>query len=159
MRVAEVLPGKLAAAGVTGPRIGELIRDGYLDLDGRRIMLEDVSEPRPGQRFAFVMDTGLCDAAFELAADADLLVCEATFGQGQAGLARQAGHLTAAQAGQIAAESGARLLVLTHFSQRYENEGTSQLRAEAETAFRGQLILARDLDRISVPARPAAALA
>ena len=29
--------------------------------------------------FAFVMDTGWCDGALELARGADLLVCEATF--------------------------------------------------------------------------------
>ena len=36
-------------------------------------------------------------------------------------LARRFGHLTAAQAGWVAAESGVRTLVLTHFSQRYAN--------------------------------------
>jgi ribonuclease Z len=154
-----MLPDKLAAAGISGSQTGRLIRDGYIDLDGRRIRVTDVSEPRPGQRFAFVMDTGLCDAAFELALGADMLVCESTFGQGQADLAREAGHLTAAQAGQIAAESGARLLVLTHFSQRYESEGTDQLQAEATSVFGGEVILARDLDRIPVPARQSATVA
>ena len=81
--------------------------------------LDQVSEPGRGQRFAFIMDTRLCDAAFELADGADMVVCESTFADTEAGLAREYGHLTAGQAGRIAAESGARLLVLTHFSQRY----------------------------------------
>ena len=34
--------------------------------------LEEVSEPRRGQRMAFVMDTGMCEAAVELAGDAHL---------------------------------------------------------------------------------------
>ena len=40
--------------------------------------LEDVSVPRPGQSMAFVMDTRMCDGAFELAQGVDLLVCEST---------------------------------------------------------------------------------
>ena len=67
------------------------------------------------------------------------------------------GHLTAAEAGRIAAESGVRLLVLTHFSQRYAADGAQRLAAEAEAAFGGAVILARDLDRIPVPRRVSSA--
>jgi ribonuclease Z len=104
------------------------------------------------------MDTRLCDAAFALADRADMLVCESTFANAEAGLARDYGHLTAGQAGQIAAQSGARLLVLTHFSQRYESGDDKRLAAEAAATFGGEVVLARDLDRIPVPPRrPAAA--
>ena len=57
--------------------------------------VEQVSEPRRGQRFAFIMDTRLCDAAFELADGADMVVCESTFADAEAALAREYGHLTA----------------------------------------------------------------
>ena len=70
-----------------------------------------------------------------------------------AALAREYGHLTAGQAGRIAAESGARLLVLTHFSQRYDAGDGQMLADEAAAAFGGQVALARDLDRIPVPPR------
>ncbi len=63
------------------------------------------------------------------------------------------GHLTAGQAGRIAAESGARLLVPTHFSQRYERRDGQQLAAQAAAAFGGPVVLVRDLDRIPVPSR------
>jgi len=124
------------------------------------VTLEEVSEPKPGQRFAFIMDTRLCDAAFALADRADMLVCESTFANAEAGLARDYGHLTAGQAGQagqIAAQSGARLLVLTHFSQRYESGDDKRLAGEAASAFGGEVVLARDLDRIPVPLRHPAA--
>jgi ribonuclease Z len=148
-----MLPDKLAARGVTGPDIGRLQRAGRLAVGGHVVTVEQVSEPRRGQRFAFIMDTRLCDAVFALADQADMLVCESTFADAQAGLAREYGHLTARQAGRIAAESGARLLVLTHFSQRYESGGVERLAAEAASAFAGEVVLARDLDRISVPSR------
>jgi ribonuclease Z len=150
-----MLPDKLAAFGITGPDIGRLQRDGFVDADGRTVTVGEVSEPRPGQRFAFVMDTRLCDAAFALADRADMVVCEATFADSEAGLARDYGHLTAGQAGQIAAQAGARLLVLTHVSQRYESgpDGDDRLAGEAAAVFGGEVVLARDLDRIPVPAR------
>jgi ribonuclease Z len=150
-----MLPEKLAALGVTGPDIGRLQREGRLAVGGRTVTLEQVSEPKPGQRFAFIMDTRLCDAAFALADQADMLVCESTFANAEAGLARDYGHLTAGQAGQIAAQSGTRLLVLTHFSQRYESGDGKRLAAEAAAAFGGEILLARDLDRIPVPPRAA----
>jgi ribonuclease Z len=152
-----MLPDRLAALGITGPDVGRLQRDGRLVTDGQVVTTEEMSEPRPGQRFAFIMDTRLCDAAFALADRADLLVCESTFASGEASLAHEYGHLTAGQAGRIAAESRARLLVLTHFSQRYDRDGIQRLAGQAETAFGGPVVLARDLDRIGVPPRRTAA--
>jgi ribonuclease Z len=148
-----MLPDRLAARGIAGPDIGRLQREGRLEADGRSVLLDEVSERRRGQSFAFVMDTRLCDAAFELAQGADMLVCESTFADADAGLASDYGHLTAGQAGRIAAEAGARLLVLTHFSQRYENSGNEVLLREAASAFGGEVVLAGDLDRIPVPRR------
>jgi ribonuclease Z len=148
-----MLPDRLAALGIAGPDIGRLQREGSLPAAGRLVRLEEVSEPRRGQRFAFVMDTRLCDAAFALADRADMLVCESTFADTEAALAREYGHLTARQAGRIAAEAGARLLVLTHFSQRYDPADGQRLAGEAASAFGGEVVLARDLSRIPVPAR------
>ena len=148
-----MLPDKLAALGITGPAIGRLQREGRLVTGDGLVSLEQVSEPRPGQRFAFIMDTRLCDGAFALADRADMLVCESTFADAEAALARDYGHLTARQAGRIAAESGTRLLVLTHFSQRYQHGDSQHLADEAAEAFGGQVVLANDLDRIPVPSR------
>ncbi len=113
--------------------------------------LDEVSEPRPGQRFAFVMDTRLCEGVHALAEGADLLVVEATFTDADSRLAEEHGHLTAGQAAKVAAEAGARTLVLTHFSQRYPDLG--QHLADARKHFDGELVLATDLVRVPVPAR------
>jgi ribonuclease Z len=147
-----LLPQRLGALGVAGPAVGELQRRGSLELKGRSspVTLEDVSVPRRGQVVAVVMDTALCDAAFELAQGADLLVCESTYAESEAELARKHRHLTAAQAGRIAAESGVRRLVITHFSQRYPDERV--LREEAGTLF-DDVVAAHDLLRVPLPAR------
>ena len=148
-----MLPDRLATFGVAGPDIGRLQHEGRLVTGDRQVTVEQVSEPRRGQRFAFIMDTRLCDAAFALADGADMLVCESTFADAEATLAHEYGHLTAGQAGRIAAESGARLLVLTHFSQRYDAGDGQMLADQAAAAFGGQVALAHDLDRIPVPPR------
>jgi ribonuclease Z len=146
-----MLPEELARAGVAGPDVGRLQRDGVLVVGGRTVRLEEVSVPRRGQRFAFVMDTRLCDGVHALAEGADLLVIESTFLAEDAALAQRYGHLTAGQAGRVAAECGVRRLVLSHFSQRYPEP--ERFRDEAAAAFGGEIVVAADLDRIAVPPR------
>jgi ribonuclease Z len=148
-----MLPERLAALGISGPDVGELARRGWLDAGGRRVELAEVSEPRRGQRFAFIMDTRLCEAAFALADGADLVVCESTFLAKDAHLAGPYGHLTAGQAGQIAAAGGVRTLVLTHFSQRYAHQDPHRFADEAGAVFGGEIVVAADLDRVPVPRR------
>ena len=97
------------------------------------------------------MDTRLCDGVFALAERADLLVIESTFLRADAPMATRYGHLTAAQAGRVAAGSGVRTLVLTHFSQRYTDAGA--FAAEAAEYFTGTIVTAADLSRIPVPRR------
>ncbi|MDQ4149803.1 MAG: MBL fold metallo-hydrolase, partial [Actinomycetota bacterium] len=85
-----------------------------------------------------------------LAEGVDMVVCECTYLSSEEELARHYGHLTAAQAGRIAAEAGARLLVLTHYSQRYPD--ISPLVEEARAIF-PEAIGATDLARIRLPRR------
>ncbi|MEU7525282.1 ribonuclease Z [Saccharothrix sp. NPDC042600] len=136
-----MVPELLAARGISGPAVRAL----------EPPLLDEVSVRRPGQRFAFVMDTRLCDGVYELADGADLLVIESTFLHADERLAVDYGHLTARQAARVAAECGVRKLVLTHFSQRYTDPGA--FRAEAAELFDGELVVAADLDRVPVPKR------
>ncbi|MFD7239825.1 ribonuclease Z [Streptomyces syringium] len=143
-----MLPALLAERGIGGPDVGRLQREG--EVGG--VTLDEVSEVRPGQRFAFVMDTRLCDGVYELAEGCDLLVIESTFLDEDEGLAVEHGHLTAGQAARVAAESGVRHLVLTHFSQRYSDPAVFERQARA-AGFEGELTVARDLMRVPVPKR------
>ena len=144
-------PDKLAAAGLRGVMIKQLQRDGEIEVEGTVVRIEDVGIRRPGQIAAFVMDTRLCENAFELARDADMLICESTYLEQDAGRARDNGHLTAKQAARIAREGGAKKLVLTHFSRRYER--TAPFLQEAREEFGGEIVAARDFDVIGVPKR------
>jgi ribonuclease Z len=142
-----ILPELLAQHGITGPQVSELQEHGVLG----DVTLEQVSAPRPGQKFAFVMDTRLCDGVYALADHADMLVIESTYLHEDEQLAVDHGHLTARQAATVAAECGVRKLVLTHFSQRYTD--SSRFRAEAAEVFDGEIVVAKDLDHIPVPKR------
>ena len=146
-----MLPESLAAYGIAGPDVGRLQRDGSIDAGGGTVTMDEVSAPRIGQRFAFVMDTRLCDAVYALADGVDLLVIEATFLDSDADLATEYGHLTAAQAARVAAVCGVRRLVLTHFSKRYTDP--EAFYREAAAHFSGDIVVAEDLLTVPVPRR------
>lgn len=147
-----LLPDRLAAAGISGPAVGELQRTGRLG----DVRLDDVSVPRRGQRVAVVMDTAPCAGAEALADDVDLLLAECTFADEDVELAEQYRHLTAGQAGALAASGGARLLVLSHFSGRYVDLEPLGAQARA-TAGGARVHVARDLDRVDLRRRRATA--
>ncbi|WP_405921389.1 ribonuclease Z [Streptomyces sp. NBC_00122] len=143
-----MVPELLARHGIKGPDVGRIQREGRLD----GVTLEEVSEPKPGQRFAFVMDTRLCEGVEALAEGCDMLVIESTFLDEDAQLAADHGHLTAGQAARAARDGGVRHLVLTHFSQRYTDPSVFERQAR-EAGFEGELTVAADLVRVPLPKR------
>lgn len=94
----------------------------------------------PGQKIAYVTDAahhaGNVQRIVELAGAADLLFIECTFLDADAADATRKCHLTARQAGAIAAAAGVSVLVPFHFSPRYAGRD-EELRAEARAAFGG----------------------
>ncbi|MGC9399296.1 MAG: ribonuclease Z [Anaerolineae bacterium] len=131
-----------------GPERRDLVNGKRVTLaDGRVIEPDDVlGPPRPGPSVAFTGDIADIEGVIENVEDVDLLVCEATYLQEDAALARQFGHLTAAQAARLAREAGVRSLVLNHLSQRYR---VRDILAEARAIF-PDTIVARDFDRYRV---------
>lgn len=93
----------------------------------------------PGQKIAYITDTlySESDAAkmIGLAEDSDHLFIEAAFSDKDKELARQKCHLTARQAGEIAARANVRQWTVFHFSPRYTGM-ENLLYEEAESAFR-----------------------
>ena len=141
---------KLEQAGVQGPMVAELQRKGQIRSGGQIVRLEDVTIPRAGSVFAFIMDTRPCSGATALAREADLLLMEATYTTEHQDLANNYFHSTAGDAAKTALVSGARRLALTHFSQRYPD--AEQHLADAREIFQNVLAL-KDLDRLEIPRR------
>lgn len=144
------LPARLAEAGIKGPLVAELARKGRVAVGDREVTLEEVSLPKPGMVFAFVMDTRPCAGALELARGADLLVMEATYTAEDQLLAQEHGHCSATDAARTALEAGARRLALTHFSQRYLDP--EQHLRDARALF-PETVALTDLGRVELPRR------
>ena len=102
--------------------------------DGSAVYPEEVVSPPPAPlSFAYIMDTQPCRAAVRLAADATLVLHDATFGEAHRQRARRTGHSTAREAAGVARKARARRLLLGHFSARYRD--VSELVREAEEVF------------------------
>lgn len=144
------IPEKLKAAKIHGPMVRELQQKGYIRSEDQIVYLKDVSVPRAGSIFAFVMDTRPCPGAIALAQDADLLVMEATYTLEHRELAKLYHHSTAADAADTAHKAGAQRLALTHFSQRYL--AVDQHLRDAGRIFENVTVL-NDLDEIEIRRR------
>lgn len=148
--VEESRPGHLDAKlaeqlGVEpGPDFGKLARGETV----AGVSPEQVMGPtREGRKIVISGDTSPCEMLGLAAHEADVLVHEATFAEGEHERALKTGHSTARQAAQIALDAKARLLGLTHISARYPG---GDLREEARAVF-AATEAPRDFDTIDVP--------
>jgi len=143
------LPEKAEALGIpSGPLWGKLARGEEINLpDGRAIQPEQVlGPPRRGARLIHVGDCGSTDNLVDICKDADALVIESTYLSVEEDLALKFGHLTAAQAAELAREAGVRQLILTHISRRYREKDVLE---EAQAIFPNATV-ARDFDHYEI---------
>ena len=148
--VLSVDPQALRAEGVPpGPwlsRLKEKVaagdRSGELEVAGRRVPVADLAgrlvRSRPGRRHAYVTDTAFnkksVAALRPVARGVDELWCEAAYLHAQREKARDNMHMTARQAGRLAAELDAGALYLFHYSRRYQGAEGPHLQ-EAREVF------------------------
>lgn len=104
---------------------------------GQKIKAKEATWLEKGKKMTYVVDTCETDNILELAKNADLFVCEATFLNELKDQAKERGHLTAKQAGILAKKANVKKLVITHFSQRYNN--VDSLVNEARSNFKNTI--------------------
>jgi ribonuclease Z len=123
-------PGSEFDTGADGGTGGRVFRLGDL--------ARAIAKITPGQKVAYITDIGDTPAnretVAELASGADLLFIEAAFLDSERDRAAARHHLTARQAGEIAAQAHARRFTLFHHSPRYEGR-EAELLAEARAAY------------------------
>ncbi len=143
------LADRAAALGVPfGPQRRDLVNGKSITLaDGRIITPDDVLGPeRPGLAVALLGDVAQTRGLAEVVQGVDVLVCEATYLQRDAALARQHGHLTVSEAASLAQEARVKMLVLTHVSPRYH---LNELLDEARAVF-PESYVAHDFERYTI---------
>jgi ribonuclease Z len=131
-----------------GPERRQLVAGQSITLaDGRVIQPDDVLGPEiPGAKLVFVGDAGRTDDLVDVAQNADALIIEATYLEAETDMAQKYGHITAAQAAELAREANVSQLYLTHISRRYRELDVLN---EARAIFSNATVV-RDFDRIKV---------
>ncbi len=140
---------KAEALGVpAGPERRKLVNGQSITLDDGRVIHPDdvLGPPRSGARLAFIGDLARTRGVANFVRGADVLVVEATYLEQDKELARQYGHLTAAQAARLARAAQVGQLILTHISRRYADQ---DVLAEARAIF-ANTVVANDFDHFEV---------
>jgi ribonuclease Z len=142
-------PAAAAAAGVPeGPAYAALQRGEEVEGRAGVVTPDRVMGPsRPGRTIVLTGDTAPSPATVSAAADADLLVHDASFAEEEAQRAAETGHSTVGQAAAVAAEAHVKLLALVHISSRYH---VGKVIEEAREVFE-PTIAPKDFDVIELP--------
>ena len=137
-----------------GPDFGRLQRgESVVALDGKTVQPSEVMGPsRPGRKLVLSGDTRPCEAMVEAARNADILVHESTFSDDDQARALETRHSTAREAGRVAQQAGARRLILTHLSSRYDTD-FGRLLAQAREEYPGPVDVAHDGMTVEIPVR------
>lgn len=92
-----------------------------------------------GKIVVYTADTSFKEELIDFSRDADLLLCECNFYEGQNG--QGAGHLTSIDAGTLAHQANVKKLILTHLPHYGE---LTMLVEEASTKYTGPILLASE---------------
>jgi ribonuclease Z len=154
LRPGQFFPEKAVAAGVPrGPLWSHLQAGSAVTLaDGRVVEPHEVmGGARRGRKFTYMTDTVALDSVLPHIADSDLLISEGMFTEEHRDTAYAKRHMTAADAGKLAARAGGiQRMGLIHYSPRFTNRQLKQLLVEAREHFPAAF-LTRDRMQIDVP--------
>jgi ribonuclease Z len=142
-------PAAAAAAGVPeGPAYAALQRGETVEGDAGPVTPDRVmGESRPGRTIVITGDSAPSPATVSAAADADLLIHDASFAEEETQRAAETGHSTVGQAAAVAAEAHVKLLALVHISSRYH---VGKVIEEAKEVFE-PTIAPKDFDVVELP--------
>jgi ribonuclease Z len=142
-------PDAAAAAGVPeGPAYAALQRGETVEGTAGPVTPDQVMGPsRAGRTIVITGDSAPSPATVSAAADADLLIHDASFAEEEVQRAAETGHSTVGQAAAVAAEAHVKLLALVHISSRYH---VGKVIEEAREVFE-PTIAPKDFDVIELP--------
>ena len=138
--------------GIPQSNLWKKLQEGeVIEYNGKKIdpIKEGIVGPkRPGRKVTYSGDTVPCENLIELGKKSDIIIHEATFSNDLSDIAKEKMHSTSIDAALDAKKMGAKQLILTHISSRYQEDSIILLE-EAKEIFPNTL-LAIDLMRISL---------
>jgi len=131
-----------------GPAFAALQRGEAVEGSDGTVNPDDVVGPsRPGRTVAITGDTSPSPATVAAAADAELLIHDASFSEEEVQRAAETGHSTVGQAAAVAQEAHVKMLALVHISSRYH---VGKVLEEAEGVYEAT-VAPKDFDVIEIP--------
>ena len=140
---------KLKDAGIpSGPWIKNLKDGKNMTYKKKKYPAKKFIYRENGKKISFILDTSFNSKIIPFVKNSDLLICESTLGEELEAKAEKHGHLSSAQAAEIAMKSGSKKMIITHISQRYEKDKKKVL-DETKKIFRNSA-LAEDLMSVEI---------
>ena len=133
----------------SGPHLSELKIGKDIKYKGRMYKAKNLIYTEKGKRVSVIMDTTTNSRLPGFVKDSDLLIIESTYDAESLDLAKEHKHMTSKQAAEIAKTAKVGKPVLTHISQRYQ-QNPKRLMREAKAVLKGEAILLKDLDKIEL---------
>jgi ribonuclease Z len=142
-------PAAATAAGVKeGPAFAALQRGEEVEGANGPVSPDQVMGPsRSGRTIVLTGDTAPSPVTVAAAADAELLIHDASFAEEEVQRAAETGHSTFAQAAAVATEAHVKLLALVHISSRYH---VGKVLEEAQDVYE-PTVAPKDFDVIELP--------
>jgi len=149
-RPGRFLREKAESLGIPPGPLYSRLQDGHaVTVGGKTFEPSDVlGPPRRGRKIVYTGDSLPHEGLIEIARGADVLIHDATSDAALEEKANRYGHSSSRQAAIVAKEAGVGLLILTHFSPRYED--ASSILADAKAIFENSR-LAEDFAEVDVP--------
>ena len=118
-RAGKFLPEKARELNIPVQLWSKLQKGESVEANGRIYEPGQVmGERRKGLKFVFTGDTSPCDSIVRAAENADLMICDSTYGEKeQAELALERGHMNFDMASRCARDANVKRLWLSHYSQ------------------------------------------
>ena len=131
-----------------GPLIKRLKEGKDIIYNNKKYLVKNLTYMQDSLKVSFVLDTKNNSRIIPFVRNSDLLICESSFDSELKDKAEEHLHLTSSQAAEIAKKSKSKKLILTHISQRYE-QNPKKLLIQARKIFKNSYLV-NDLDVVKI---------
>ena len=125
---------KCAKLGIKDRMFRQILDDGYIKIQGKRISLASVTYKVMGKCVVYATDTRPTASTVKAVAGADVLIHESSYTDDLKDMAKERYHSTVAEAAAVAKKARCKSLLLFHLSARYKD--TTAVLKEARKIFK-----------------------